>query len=327
MLQRIKRGQRTSTTDILEYLCLQGFETTQRTIQRDLVELAKVFPGLKSDGARPAGWYWEKDARINDIPGLNASMALSFKLVESFLKPLLPPLVTENIAPYFDGADRVLNDLDNQHFGDWNKRVRILPRTQILLPAQADPMLVETVYESLFSNQRFTARYKPRYQDEAQYEFNPLALVFRESVIYLVATLWDYEDPRHFSLHRFNWIESLDKPATIISGFDLDEYLRSGAFDYPIEPESNIRLQVRFLREAAEHLYETPLSKDQTIVSDADNEWVLVKAEVKDTLQLRWWLLGFGDQVEVLAPKKLRVEMMQICRNMAESYGTNDEQL
>jgi predicted DNA-binding transcriptional regulator YafY len=42
---------------------------------------------------------------------------------------------------------------------------------------------------------------------------------------------------------------------------------------------------------------------------------------VLDTLQLRWWLLGFGDQVEVVAPKSLRQEFAETARNMAGYYS------
>jgi len=41
---------------------------------------------------------------------------------------------------------------------------------------------------------------------------------------------------------------------------------------------------------------------------------------VKDTLELRWWLLGFGDKVEVLAPKALREEFSAVTQRMAVQY-------
>lgn len=57
---------------------------------------------------------------------------------------------------------------------------------------------------------------------------------------------------------------------------------------------------------AAEHLYETPLSMDQVITPDKQDGWVRVEATIRDTSQLRWWLLGFGEQVQVLRPSSLR---------------------
>ena len=41
----------------------------------------------------------------------------------------------------------------------------------------------------------------------------------------------------------------------------------------------------------------------------------------RDTLALRWWLLGFGDKVTVLAPKALREDFKKIAERMAGSYA------
>jgi len=47
-----------------------------------------------------------------------------------------------------------------------------------------------------------------------------------------------------------------------------------------------------------------------------------IEATVKDTGQLRWWwLLGFGDYVEVLEPIELRKEFEDISRNMDIIYN------
>jgi predicted DNA-binding transcriptional regulator YafY len=47
---------------------------------------------------------------------------------------------------------------------------------------------------------------------------------------------------------------------------------------------------------------------------------VLVEAEVLDTQQLRWWLLSFGENVEVIHPKSLRKDFAEMTRNMASYY-------
>lgn len=43
-------------------------------------------------------------------------------------------------------------------------------------------------------------------------------------------------------------------------------------------------------------------------------------ATVADSAQLRWWLLGFGDYVEVVRRKKLRMEFEKIANNLAGTY-------
>ena len=46
-----------------------------------------------------------------------------------------------------------------------------------------------------------------------------------------------------------------------------------------------------------------------------------VMVTVADTAELRWWLLGFGDGVEVVRPKALRNEFREMTNNMARMYS------
>jgi predicted DNA-binding transcriptional regulator YafY len=63
-----------------------------------------------------------------------------------------------------------------------------------------------------------------------------------------------------------------------------------------------------------------PLADDQRIVTD-DAGAVRVSAIVLDTKELRWWLLGFGDQVTVLDSARLREQMRHVVAGIASGYG------
>ena len=66
---------------------------------------------------------------------------------------------------------------------------------------------------------------------------------------------------------------------------------------------------------AAFHLTETPLSANQKMVNKPDGR-VEVTATVKNSLQLRWWLLSFGEYVEVIKLKALRNEFVETGRRL-----------
>jgi predicted DNA-binding transcriptional regulator YafY len=70
---------------------------------------------------------------------------------------------------------------------------------------------------------------------------------------------------------------------------------------------------------AVEHLRETPLSLDQQIEPDQPG-WMRVQATVPNTAQLRWWLLAFGGQVEVLEPSSLREEFVNTTQSLHSIY-------
>ena len=81
-----------------------------------------------------------------------------------------------------------------------------------------------------------------------------------------------------------------------------------------------LKLEVIFDEFAGFHLHETPISMDQKL-TDLGKGKLKLKATVQDTSQLRWWLLGFGSQVEIVKPKRLRQEFIQTAKSFAKVYG------
>ena len=67
------------------------------------------------------------------------------------------------------------------------------------------------------------------------------------------------------------------------------------------------------------HLTETPVANDQELTQLKDGTYQL-KVSLPDTSQLRWWLLGFGEQVNIKKPKTLRNEFKAIAKNMSLMY-------
>ena len=74
---------------------------------------------------------------------------------------------------------------------------------------------------------------------------------------------------------------------------------------------------------AAAHLLESPLAQDQTVEYEHCG-WVVLQGTVPDTQQLLWWLLGFGDQVEVLEPIRLREKIVKSLQRQRDLYGLNN---
>lgn len=318
MLRLIPREpKKTSTHQLMTQLKTEGFETTQRTIQRDLNDLAEFFPDLISDGNKDmAGWSWKKGGDLLSFPAIDPPVAFTLKLADTFLSQLMPPAVTDLLDPFRKASEKVLSSTGRSNLSKWQEKVQILPRTQQLIPAKIKPEVLRTIYTALLEGKQFNGHYKRRDDDVASYDFNPLGIVYRESVIYLVATLWDYDDVKQFALHRFKKVEEIDTPKRRIKGFKLTEYVKEGNFDS--NNDKTLKLKALF-KNTGSHLLETPLSKDQKITIKKDGRY-LVSATVKDSLQIRWWLLAFGDQVEVLKPKSLRDEFSTICKNMYNTY-------
>jgi len=283
-----------------------GFDIDKRTVQRDMHDLSRLFP-IVDDGRKPLGWSWTKDAEPFDLPRMDPIAALTFKMTEDFLSSLLPPATYRALSPHFNQASQVLLSMKGNTFQSWPDKIRILSRSQHLSAPHVDEGMIDTVYSSLLEGKRFTALYKGRGKKEpSEYDVNPLGIVVLDSILYLVCTMKEYMDIRQLSIHRIISAKKLETPSFIPEGFTLQQYIDSGAFDY-LQSEQVISLKAVFNKDIAAHLYETPLSDNQ-VITEMENDMVMIEASVLDTSQLRWWLLGFGEKVEVIEPKTLREE-------------------
>ena len=297
----------------------EGHQVSVRTVQRDLKELSVIFPiELNDKNPRDYGWRWMKGAHL-DIPGMNMSEALAMRLVETHLKQLMPSSMLEALQGVFSQAKSRLEQVPNP--SGWVKKVKVVHPSQPLIPPKVDEAAQDAIYKALLENRRVKASYRRIGSEESkEYVLNPLGLIMRGAVSYLVASAWDYEDIRLYALHRFEKAEVLSDAARAPEGFDLDKAIASGFADFS-ELAKPIRLEMLCDESSAAYLGETPLSEDQQIGPEEEG-WVRISATVNDTWQLRWWLLSKGSGIEVLSPEGLRTEIAESLEEALSNYRT-----
>ena len=293
-------------------------EANERTIQRDLIILASSYP-IFCHPSKPQGWRWQEWSHGLDLPAMDPQTALTFQLVEKYLTPLVPKATLTALTPYLKHAHRVLKRNPHGYTTTWPDKIEVVHRSELLNPPVLEAAVVDTVYRALFEGRRIKAQYRPKNDADFQERIiSPLGLVLVDRVPCLVATLWEYEDIRQMPLTRFSEATLLDEPVIPPPDFSLKEYIAEGGFSYQVSDEP-IRLKLRIEQERSRHLDETKLSADQ-VSTDLGDGSVEVTATVHDTLQLRFWLNGFGADLEVLEPVGLRAELAQQVEKLAKRY-------
>ena len=318
LLNRMPHRGRKGTKYFQEALREMGLEVSLRTIQRDLKELSRQFP-LVSDEERISGWKWSEDAPVFDIPGMDPHAALAFKMIDLHLGKMLPESCLNFLKPYGRRAGEVLNQLEDGGIAKWPKKIARISRHLTLEPPQIDKFILSAIYDGLLLEKQLEISYCNRADSETQKGIiHPLGLVFVDNVAYLVCTFWEYQDLRQIALHRIDSAQLLDKPSKPPADFKLRDYIDAGTFDFP-QSEGTIQLKCLFDSYVAKHLEESPLNHTQTLTLQDDGRVQLI-VKVEDTAQLRWWILAFGDQVEVSEPEGLRQDICQILHEAAEKY-------
>ena len=342
-----------STRQIREQLAAMNpdFEVDVRSVQRDLEKLSALFPITSDVRGRANYWYWIDQHALTQIPSMTGPTAFVLRLAAEYLKPIVPPSTLRQLDAYFKHADRVL---EGTALGRWTDKAAIIRQGPLLKPPPIRDDVQEAVYTALLENRRIEVGYgsknrarpsaakrlassasgpsphRPRTlsdlplpwqirQPPRRFVLNPLGVVVRAGVVYLVATTWEYDDIRHYVLHRMSAPELLDEPVKVPRGFRLAAHIREDRrFSYPLSA-GKLELKALFDADAAVHLTESRLATDHRTTEQEDGR-VLVEATVPDTADLRWWLLGFGGAVEVLGPETLRTEFREQVRRMEAIY-------
>ena len=306
MLRGIPRAPvKVTVSELAASLLDQGFNVSRRSIERDLHLLSCRFPLVLDDRTKPYGWSWMKGASFEFMPVLTPSQAVALLLAKTHLRSLLPQTMHKDLTPIFEAAE---HELASSGWKDWHKRTAVVAATLPLLPPKVASSVLASIQSALGHKRCLEGQYRVKgSQTGKRMRIHPLGLLSRGPVLYLVCTLFDYDDVRQLALHRLSDVVETADPRLEPAVFDFPSYAHTEASRF--HSRGRIRLVAHFDRTAAEHLKETPLSKDQTWRVLTKTDQIEVIATVENDEQLWWWLLGFGSRVEVKKPKSLRDEV------------------
>lgn len=291
-----------------------GFPVSKRQVERDLKDLAVIFPLECNDAGTPHGWRWRTGAHV-DLPGMDVTQALSLRLVEGLVRPLLPASLLDQMDERFELAKRKLADLgDGNALCRWQDKVCSLPAQLNLQPPMVDEVVLSVVHQTLLADEQIEVDYRPMDADRiTTLRLHPLALIQRGPISYVAATAWDYQDIRQYALHRMSAARRTYEASSRPFDFSLEQWLSEGSAIFG--RGNTIRLQARVSESLARILNETPLASGQRLCE------CRLDVSLKDSWELRWWILSQAQDIEVLSPKALRRDTAEALKAAASQYS------
>ena len=318
------KPRKISTSNLQALLKEKGYDASLRTIQRDLVRLSithRLVNDMEDKGSKPYGWSFHESSESKGMAAMDPIEALTLSLAQEYLEPLLPGRYYNRLKIFFDRAKGVLAiKAKDQDVKNWRNRVRVVPQWQKLIAPPINDEAENAIYEGLLVGQQLKVKYQKRGANKPETRtVNPLGLVLHGVVHRLICTMAeDPENPRHLPIHRFKDAEWNGNDITEPKDFNIDKFIEEENIGF-LMSNKPLKLEVIFDEFAGFHLHETPISMDQKLTSLKKGKLKL-KATVPDTSQLRWWLLGFGSQVEIIKPKRLRQEFIQTAKSFTKIY-------
>ena len=134
---------------------------------------------------------------------------------------------------------------------------------------------------------------------------------------YVIGHCHRTNEMRTFKIERIRAIEATSESYVIPPVFDANSYLASA---WGIVAEGELKtIKLRFDPELAMLLEEVVWHPSQIVDRQADG-FVIITLTVLDTVELHSWILGWGEQVEVIEPEELRKDMADTARAMLDVY-------
>ncbi len=294
ILRRIPRGRKITAQELHQQLQHAGFHRDVRSIQRHLDKLASHFDIERDDRSKPYGYQWLPRAHAMSLPSLTAQESLLLRLAEEHLRPLLPAPLLKSLEGFFAQARINLNDPSNAQLErEWTRKVRVVSTTLPLLPPRVAPGVFEAVSQALYENRWLQIDYRNARRQRRTHDIMPLGLAQQGANLYLVCRFRDYSNERTLAVHRILKAEVSDLRFERPAEFDLSAYEDEGRFQYG--DGNPVRLTFCIAKAAGAHLQESPLSHDQHVEETEDH--YQITATMLDSLLLRRWLNGFGNDV------------------------------
>ncbi len=306
LLTTLQSGQAYSADQLAELVAV-----SRRTVFRDLKELAAIgIPYLYDNQA--GGYRMDPEFFLPPIDlNLQESLSLLF-LVYRCSKQLPVPFKSSAMM----AGLKVENNLPVAIRNYCNARLRNISVRPV---AHAPMNLLDEVF-SLLQNavskhRKVHMNYHSLHDGQnIAVTVSPYHLMYNQRAWYVIGRSSLHHGMRTFKLNRIKSLKMLDKCFIDGRNFDPNEYFGRA---WSMIPEGKIyTVKLHFTPKVATNVAEVQWHPSQQATRNADGS-VTLEFRVDGLGEIIWWVLGYGDQVEVLAPAELRKRVAETAERMA----------
>ncbi len=291
------------------------FGTSRRTIFRDLKELQAIGVPYRYD-VRTGGYRIEPEFFLPPID-LSLQEAMSLLLLAHKAKDQIQ-LPFKNSALL--AALKIENNLPPKIRQYCNRALQnISTMAGAQAPIRHSAGLDKTfaqLQQAIVKKRKVNIRYHSLFEGAIiDVELCPYHLLYNNRAWYVLGRSSLHESVRTFKLNRIRELTTTERCFVDGENFDVYEYFGRA---WSMIPEGRIyNIKLRFLPKVANNVAEVQWHSTQKVVRNSDGS-ATVEFLVDGIGEITWWILGYGDQVQVLAPKELRKKVLEVAKNMVK---------
>jgi len=304
ILTALQSGQRYAADDLAKMLGL-----SRRMVFRDLKDLQKA--GVPCHYDKKAHHYAIDPEFFLPASGLSAQEALALLLLVYKAgnhihfpfkgSALRAALKIENNLP--DKIKRYCNTVLR------NISIKAGPQPRTNLLDKIFAQLQQAILKKRVVNIRY---YLPREQKSIVTNLSPYHLMYKDHAWYVLGKSDLRKGVGTFKFSQIEELNVLDKCFIEDEEVDVSEYLGRA---WSMTPEGRLyHVKLKFLPEVARSVSEVQWHSTQMVTFEDDGS-AIVEFRIDGLNEITWWILSYGDQVQVLTPKILRQKIIKIAQN------------
>jgi predicted DNA-binding transcriptional regulator YafY len=178
--------------------------------------------------------------------------------------------------------------------------------------------LVEQVAQAIMDRQTLEIQYHSLGRGRVQTrKIDPYRLWYQEGSLYLIAYCHLRQKVLTFALERIRAARPTTETFVLPEGFHFEEHIGDS---FSLLRGESVQVKILFSPHQVPWIAERLWHPSQKMQYQLDGS-LLMSLEVADTVELKRWILGFGQEAEVLEPKELRQAVRQEAEGLVTKYS------
>ncbi len=287
-----------------------NFNVSIRTVYRDISSLSEMVP-----------IYYDDGYRLLSPPSFATTTFTPRELMLIRLGVGITALNTstpfyEDIASALDKIDMTMPGFDLKEDEIIGERISV--KVDMYANYAGKTTTFSTLEKAVRKNLQVLVRYFSLSSGQVQSRaIDPYALLFRRHAWYLVGFCHLRGEVRTFRVERIRSLKLSGERFKRPTDFSLEGYLKN-AWELHSGKEV-VEVKLLFDSRLAPLFLEGKRHPSQKLEKHPDGR-LMFSVKVAGTEEIKRWILGFGDQAEVLEPPELRREMAEVAGKLKERY-------
>lgn len=290
-----------------------GWEVSISTIQRDLDYMRYQLDAPIEYSAKDRGYFYTEEEYQLPAINIRESDLFAIYLADKLLAQYEGTPIYERLQSVFAKIEECLPDKVSARPDNDQELFTVFPPfSTVILPE-----VFETVFACLRTATRVEIDYQSPGAAPSRRRVDPYHGVRFEGDWYLVGFCHLRRTIRTFSLARISRVRKLPERFTLPQDWDFRQFTAS---QFGIHRGTDaVEVRIHFAASAAAYVRERVWHPSQTMAAQADGSLILTLT-VNHLLELKRWILSWGEAARVLAPPALIEELQRTARELAARY-------